>query len=90
MTDKEMIISGVLAAAGSLILTGLIALLFCMSWYLAFGIVMVALMPLVKRAVRFYVDNDCDSLEDFLIEFERYLQHKDKQKNDSEKNNRIM
>ena len=90
MTDREIVISGVLAAAGSLILTGLIALLFWMSWYLAFGIGMVALMPLAKRAVRFYVDNDCDSLEDFLIELDEYLQHKKKQKNDSDKNNRIM
>ena len=90
MTDKEMIISGWLAAAGSLILTGIIALIFWLGWYLAFVLGIIALMPLAKRVVRFYVDNDCDSLEDFLIEFERYLQHKDKQKNDSEKNNRIM
>ena len=90
MTDKEIIISGWLAAAGSLILTGVIALIFWLGWYLAFVLGIIALMPLAKRAVRFYVDNDCDSLEDFLNELDEYLQHKKKQKNDSDKNNRIM
>lgn len=90
MTDKEIVISGVLAAVGSLILTGVIALLFWMSWHFVFIIGVVALMPLTKRAVRFYVDNECVNLEDFLIELDEYLQHKKKQKNDSDKNNRIM
>lgn len=90
MTDREIVISGVLAAVGSLILTGLVALLFWMSWHLVFIIGVVALMPLTKRAVKFYVDNDCDTLEDFLIDLDAYFQHKKKQKNDSDKNNRIM
>ena len=90
MTDKEILIAGWLAAAGSLLLTGIIALIFWLGWYLAFVLGIIALMPLAKRAVRFYVDNDCDSLEDFLIELDEYLQHKKKQKNDSDKNNRIM
>ena len=90
MTDKEILIAGWLAAAGSLILTGVIALIFWLGWYLAFVLGIIALMPLAKRVVRFYVDNDCDSLEDFLNELDEYLQHKKKQKNDSDKNNRIM
>ena len=90
MTDKEILIAGWLAAAGSLILTGVIALIFWLGWYLAFVLGIIALMPLAKRVVRFYVDNDCDSLEDFLNELDEYLQHKKKQKNDSDKNKRIM
>ena len=90
MTDKEILIAGWLAAAGSLLLTGVIALLFWLSWYVVFVLGIVALMPLTKRAVKFYVNNDCKSLEDFLIELDEYLQHKKKQKNDSDKNNRIM
>lgn len=90
MTDKEILIAGWLAAAGSLILTGIIALLFWFSWYVVFALGIVALMPLTKRIVKFWVDNDCKSLEDFLIDVDEYLQHKKKQKNDSDKNNRIM
>lgn len=89
MTDKEIFIAGWLAAAGSLILTGIIALLFWFSWYVVFALGIVALMPLTKRIVKFWVDNDCKSLEDFFIEVERYSQHR-KNKDDSDKNNRIM
>ena len=89
MTDKEILIAGWLAAAGSLILTGIIALLFWFSWYVVFALGIVALMPLTKRIVKFWVENDCKSLEDFLIEVERYSQHR-KNKDDSDKNNRIM
>ena len=89
MTDKEILIAGWLAAAGSLILTGIIALLFWFSWYVVFVLGIVALMPLTKRIVKFWVDNDCKSLEDFFIEVERYSQHR-KNKDDSDKNNRIM
>ena len=89
MTDKEILISGWLAAAGSLILTGIIALLFWFSWYVVFALGIVALMPLTKRIVKFWVENDCKSLEDFLIEVERYSQHR-KNKDNSDKNNRIM
>ena len=89
MTDKEILIAGWLAAAGSLILTGIIALLFWFSWYVVFALGIVALMPLTKRIVKFWVDNDCKSLEDFFIEVERYTQHR-KNKDDSDKNNRIM
>ena len=89
MTDKEILIAGWLAAAGSLILTGIIALLFWFSWYVVFVLGIVALMPLTKRIVKFWVDNDCKSLEDFLIEVERYSQHR-KNKDNSDKNNRIM
>lgn len=89
MTDKEILIAGWLAAAGSLILTGIIALLFWFSWYVVFALGIVALMPLTKRIVKFWVDNDCKSLEDFFIEVERYSQHR-KNKDDSDKNNRIM
>ena len=90
MTDREIVISGVLAAAGSLLLTGIIALLFWFSWYVVFALGIVALMPLAKRIVKFWVDNDCKSLEDFLIDLDEHFQHKKKQKNDSDKNNRIM
>ena len=89
MTDKEILIAGWLAAAGSLTLTGIIALLFWFSWYVVFVLGIVALMPLTKRIVKFWVDNDCKSLEDFFIEVERYSQHR-KNKDDSDKNNRIM
>ena len=89
MTDKEILIAGWLAAAGSLILTGIIALLFWFSWYVVFALGIVALMPLTKRIVKFWVDNDCKSLEDFLIEVERYSQHR-KNKDNSDKNKRIM
>lgn len=89
MTDKEILIAGWLAAAGSLILTGIIALLFWFSWYVVFALGIVALMPLTKRIVKFWVENDCKSLEDFLIEVERYSQHR-KNKDNSDKNNRIM
>lgn len=89
MTDKEILIAGWLAAAGSLILTGIIALLFWFSWYVVFALGIVALMPLTKRIVKFWVENDCKSLEDFFIEVERYSQHR-KNKDDSDKNNRIM
>ena len=89
MADKEILIAGWLAAAGSLILTGIIALLFWFSWYVVFALGIVALMPLTKRIVKFWVDNDCKSLEDFFIEVERYSQHR-KNKDDSDKNNRIM
>ena len=89
MTDKEILIAGWLAAAGSLILTGIIALLFWFSWYVVFALGIVALMPLTKRIVKFWVDNDCKSLEDFFIEVERYSQHR-KNKDGSDKNNRIM
>ena len=89
MTDKEILIAGWLAAAGSLILTGIIALLFWFSWYVVFALGIVALMPLTKRIVKFWVENDCKSLEDFLIEVERYSQHR-KNKDNSDKNNRII
>ena len=89
MTDKEILIAGWLAAAGSLILTGIIALLFWFSWYVVFALGIVALMPLTKRIVKLWVDNDCKSLEDFFIEVERYSQHR-KNRDDSDKNNRIM
>lgn len=89
MTDKEILIAGWLAAAGSLILTGIVALLFWFSWYVVFALGIVALMPLTKRIVKFWVENDCKSLEDFLIEVERYSQHR-KNKDNSDKNNRIM
>ena len=89
MTDKEILIAGWLAAAGSLILTGVIALLFWFSWYVVFALGIVALMPLAKRVVKFWVDNDCKSLEDFLIDVDEYFQHR-KNKDNSDKNNRIM
>ena len=56
MTDKEILIAGWLAAAGSLLLTGVIALLFWLSWYVVFVLGIVALMPLTKRAVKFTID----------------------------------
>ena len=90
MTDKEILIAGWLAAAGSLILTGVIALLFWFSWYVVFALGIVSLMTLTKRVVKFWVDNDCKSLEDFLIDVDEYFQHRKKKKNDSDKNNRIM
>lgn len=89
MTDKEILIAGWLAAAGSLILTGILALLFWFSWYIVFALGIVALMPLAKRVVKFWVDNDCKSLEDFLIDVDEYFQHR-KNKDNSDKNNRIM
>lgn len=90
MTDKEILTAGLLAAAGSLILSGILELLFWFSWYIVFVLGIVALMPLTKRVVKFWIDNDCKSLEDFLIEIEKYFTHRRKKKDDSDKNNRIM
>jgi hypothetical protein len=90
MTDKEIIISVVIAAAGSLILTGIIMLLLWIGWQIVFTLGTIALIPVTKRVVKFWVDNDCKSLEDFLIEVDEYFTYHRKKKNDSDKNNRIM
>lgn len=89
MTDKEIIISVVIAAAGSLILTGIIMLLLWIGWQIVFTLGTIALIPVSKRVVKFWVDNECKSLEDFLIEVDSYFQHR-KNKDNSDKNNRIM
>lgn len=83
--DKDLFATLGLAAAGGLVITGILALLAWISWALVFIGVTVVLIPVGQVLVEIWKENECDSVEDFIIDVIETVEAK----NQDDDNNRI-
>ena len=81
--DKDLFAALGLAAAGGLIITGVLALLAWISWGLIFIGATVVLIPIGQVLVEIWKENQCESVEDFIIDVIETVETKNQDDNDN-------
>ena len=81
--DKDLFAALGLAAAGGLVITGGLALLAWISWGLIFIGATVVLIPIGQVLVEIWKENECDSVEDFIIDVLETVETKNQDDNDN-------
>ena len=66
--DKQFLKTMGIAAICSLFVTLVLLFLSVISWGVVFAALMLLFMPIAQGAMKFYKDNKCRCLDDFLVE----------------------
>ena len=78
--NKQFLEAMAIAAACSAFMTGILGLLYLVSWGIVFVVLMLLFMPVAQGAIEFYEKEDCVDLKEFFTEL---------MKSDEEPDNKI-